>query len=111
MLLEGMFIPVTTPFYSDGACYWRKLEHNVDRYSRTPAAGLVVLGPRTEGAGLSDEERRGSLRGASEFAASEMVLIAGVGAESVASAVRIAEQVAAAKFDLVLLRAPAEWPR
>ena len=48
MLLEGMFIPVTTPFYADGACYWRKLEHNVDRYSRTPAAGMVVLGPTEE---------------------------------------------------------------
>jgi dihydrodipicolinate synthase/N-acetylneuraminate lyase len=111
MLLEGMFIPVTTPFYADGACNWRKLEHNVDRYSRTPAAGLVVLGPRSEAAGLSDEERRESLRVASEIAAKEKVLIAGAGAESVAGAVRIAEQAAEAKFDAVLLGAPAEWRR
>ena len=111
MLLEGMLIPVTTPFYADGACNWRKLEHNVDRYSRTPAAGLVVLGPRTEAAGLSDEERRESLRVASEAAAKEKVLIAGVGAESVASAVRIAEQAAESKFDAVLVPAPMEWFR
>jgi dihydrodipicolinate synthase/N-acetylneuraminate lyase len=111
MLLEGMFIPVTTPFYADGACYWRKLEHNVDRYSRTPAAGLVVLGPHSEAAGLSDEERRESLRLASEVAAKEKVLIAGAAAESVAGAVTIAEQAAEAKFDAVLLRAPVEWRR
>jgi dihydrodipicolinate synthase/N-acetylneuraminate lyase len=111
ILLEGMFIPVTTPFYADGACYWRKLEHNVDRYSRTPAAGMVVLGPRTEAAGLSDEERRESLRVASEAAAKEKVLIAGAGAESVAGAVRIAEWAAEAKFDAVLLAAPVEWQR
>ena len=111
MLLEGMFIPVTTPFYADGACYWRKLEHNVDRYSRTPAAGLVVLGPRTEAAGLSDEERRESLRVASGTAAKEKVLIAGAGAESVASAVWIAEQAAEAKFDAALVPAPVEWQR
>jgi dihydrodipicolinate synthase/N-acetylneuraminate lyase len=111
MLLEGMFIPVTTPFYADGACYWRKLEHNVDRYSRTPAAGMVVMGSRTEAAGLSDEERRESLRVASENAAKEKVLIAGVGAESVAGAVRIAEQAAEAKFDAVLLTAPVGWQR
>jgi dihydrodipicolinate synthase/N-acetylneuraminate lyase len=111
MLLDGMFIPVTTPFYADGACYWRKLEHNVDRYSRTPAAGLVVLGPRTEGAGLSDEERGESLRVASEIAAKEKVLIAGAGAESVAGAVRVAEQAAEARFDAVLLPAPMEWRR
>jgi dihydrodipicolinate synthase/N-acetylneuraminate lyase len=106
-----MFIPVTTPFYADGECYWRKLEHNVDRYSRTPAAGLVVVGPRTEAAGLSDEERRESLRVASESAAKEKVLIAGVDAESVVGAVRIAEQAAEAKFDAVLLKAPVEWQR
>ena len=111
MLLEGMFVPVTTPFYADGACYWRKLEHNVDRYSRTPAAGLVVLGPRTEAAGLSDEERRESLRVASEAAAKEKVLIAGVGADSVAGAVKVAEQAAEAKFDAVLLPAPIGWQR
>jgi dihydrodipicolinate synthase/N-acetylneuraminate lyase len=111
MLLEGMFIPVTTPFYADGACYWRKLEHNVDRYSRTPAAGLVVLGPRSEAAGLNDEERRESLRVASETAAKEKVLIAGVSAESVAGAVRIAEQAAEAKFDVVLLSSPMGWQR
>src|SRR6185437_13377722 len=111
MLLEGMFIPVTTPFYADGACNWRKLEHNVDRYSRTPAAGLVVLGPRSEASGLNDEERRDSLRVVTEVAASEKVLVAGVNAESVASAVRSAEQAAAAKLDVVLLRAPAEWQR
>src|ERR1700753_1955908 len=111
MLLEGMLIPVTTPFYADGACYWRKLEHNVDRYSRTPAAGMVVLGPRTEAAGLSDEERRESLRVASEAAAKEKGLIAGVGAGSVAGAVRIAEQAADARFDAMLLGAPVEWQR
>lgn len=111
MLLEGMFIPVTTPFYADGACYWRKLEHNVDRYSRTPAAGLVVSGAWSEASGLSDEERRESLRVASEAAAREKVLIAGVGAESVAGAVMQSEWAAEAKFDVVLLRAPAEWRR
>lgn len=111
MLLEGLWIPVTTPFYADGACNWRKLEHNVVRYSRTPAVGMVVLGPHTEAAGLSDEERRESLRVASEIAAKEKVLIAGAGAESVAGAVKIAEQAAEAKFDAVLLRAPAEWRR
>ncbi len=109
-LLEGLFIPVTTPFYADGACYWRKLEHNIDRYSRTPAAGIVVLGPTSEAAGLSDEERNESLRVAGEVAAKEKVLIAGGGAVSVAGAVKVAEQAAEAKFDAVLLR-PMEWWR
>jgi dihydrodipicolinate synthase/N-acetylneuraminate lyase len=60
---------------------------------------------------LNDEERRESLRVASEAAAKEKVLIAGVGAESVAGAVKIAEQAAAARFDAVLLSAPMGWWR
>ena len=111
MLLEGMFIPVTTPFYADGACYWRKLEHNVVRYSRTPAAGMVVSGPWSEASGLSDEERRESLRVAADVAAKEKVLVAGVGGESVAGAVMQAEWAAEARFDAVLLRAPIGWRR
>jgi dihydrodipicolinate synthase/N-acetylneuraminate lyase len=111
MLLEGLWIPVTTPFYADGACYWRKLEHNVDRYSRTPARGMVVSGPWSEASGLSDEERRESLRVASGVAAKEKVLIAGVGAESVAGAVMQAEGAAEARFDAVLLAGPLGWQR
>ncbi|HEY4011211.1 MAG TPA: dihydrodipicolinate synthase family protein [Acidobacteriaceae bacterium] len=111
MLLEGLFIPVTTPFYADGACYWRKLEHNMDRYSRTPAAGIVLSGPWSEASGLSDDERRESLRVASEIAAKEKVLVAGAGAESVAAAVKIAQWAAEAKFDAVLLPAPLGWQR
>ena len=48
MLLQGIFPPITTPFYPDGRVYLKKLEHNVDRYSKTPAAGIVVLGSTGE---------------------------------------------------------------
>ena len=34
MLLSGIFPPITTPFYPDGAVYYKKLEANVERYSR-----------------------------------------------------------------------------
>ena len=44
MLLHGISPPITTPFYPDGQVYYKKLEHNVERFSRTPVAGIVVLG-------------------------------------------------------------------
>ena len=43
MFLHGIFPPITTPFYPDGKIYHRKLEQNVEHYSRTPVAGIVVL--------------------------------------------------------------------
>src|ERR1035441_6451955 len=36
MFLHGIFPPITTPFYPDGNIYFRKLEQNVEHYSRTP---------------------------------------------------------------------------
>src|SRR5690348_10512271 len=41
MLLEGICPAATTPFYPDGRLYLKKLEHNVQRYSRTLVSGIV----------------------------------------------------------------------
>lgn len=110
MLLDGLHVPLTTPFYPDGRVYFRKLEHNADRYSRTPAAGVVVLGAVGEALGLSDEETAEVLTVAAGAAAAEKVLIAGVARESVREAVRMAERAAAAGYDAVLLRTPVSFP-
>src|SRR5215469_15353380 len=106
MLLQGIFPAMTTPFYPSGEVYLKKIEHNVDRYSRTPVAGLVVLGSTGEAVMLSDEERREVLRISAETAAPEKVLIAGVGAESVIETLRLAEYAAELKYDAALVRTP-----
>ena len=54
MLLHGIFPPITTPFYSDGSVYFKKLESNVAQYSKSPVAGIVVLGSTGEAVLLSD---------------------------------------------------------
>src|SRR5439155_1615082 len=106
MLLQGIFPAVTTPFYPDGAVYYKKIEHNNDRYSRTPVAGLVILGSTGEAVMLSDEERREVLRVSAEVAAPEKVLIAGTGAESVVETLRLTEYAATLKYDVALVRTP-----
>jgi len=106
MLLEGIFPAVTTPFYPDGRLYLKKLEHNIERYSRTPAAGVVILGSTGEAVMLSDEESRQVLRTAREAAAPEKVLLAGVARESVAETLRLAEFAAEQQYDAVLARTP-----
>lgn len=106
MLLEGIFPAITTPFYPDGRLYLRKLEHNVDRYSHTPIAGLVVLGSTGEAVMLGDEESREVLRIAREAAAPAKVLLAGVARESVSETLRLAEFAAVQQYDAVLVRTP-----
>jgi len=110
MLLEGIFPAITTPFYPDGRLYLKKMEHNVERYSRTPLAGLTILGSTGEAVMLSDEESRQILRSAREAAAPEKVLIAGVAKESVAETVRLAEYAADQQYDALLVRTPAFYP-
>jgi dihydrodipicolinate synthase/N-acetylneuraminate lyase len=106
MLLEGIFPAITTPFYPDGRLYLKKLEHNIQRYSRTLVAGIVVLGSTGEAVMLSDDESRQVLRTAREAAAPEKVLLAGVARESVAETLRLAEFAAEQQYDAVLARTP-----
>src|SRR5215510_1173054 len=106
MLLQGIFPAMTTPFYPEGGVYNKKIEHNVDRYSRTPVAGMVALGSTGEAVMLSDEERREVLRVTAEVAGAEKVLVAGVGAESVIETLRLTEYAATLKYDVALVRTP-----
>lgn len=106
MLIEGVFAAVTTPFYPDEQVYYRKIEANVARYSRSQLAGMVVLGSTGEAPALNDTETRDVLRTASEAAAPEKVLIAGVNRESLYSVLELAESAAKFNYDAVLVRTP-----
>ncbi len=106
MLLNGIFPPITTPFYPEGNVYHRKLEHNVDHYSKTPAAGMVVLGSTGEAILLSDLEQRDVLRTAREAAAPNKVLIAGTGVESADGTLQLTEYAAKLGYDIAMVRTP-----
>lgn len=107
MLLEGLQLPLTTPFYPDGRLNLPKLEHNVTRYSKTPAAGLVALSECGEPTMLSDDETRQALRCVADAAAIEKVLMAGVSRDSVAATLDLAESAAQFGYDAVLVKPPA----
>jgi 4-hydroxy-2-oxoglutarate aldolase len=106
MLLHGIFPPITTPFYPDGNVYYKKLESNVERYSRTPVAGMVVLGSTGEAILLSDQERRDVLKVARAAAAPNKVLIAGTGIESAIETLRLTEYAAELGYDVAMVRTP-----
>jgi 4-hydroxy-2-oxoglutarate aldolase len=106
MLLHGILPPITTPFYPDGNIYYKKLEANVGRYSRTPVAGIVVLGSTGEALMLSDQERRDVFKCAREAAAPNKVLIAGTGIESAIETLRLTEYAAGLGYDVAMVRTP-----
>jgi len=106
MLMEGIFAALTTPFYPDERIYFRKIEANMARYSRSLLAGMIVLGSTGEAVTLDDAETREVLRAFVEAATPEKVLIAGVGRESVKGTVALAEAAAELQYDAVLVRPP-----
>ncbi len=109
MLLEGIFAAVTTPFYPDERIYFRKLEANMARYSRSSLAGMVVLGSTGEAVMLDEAESRDVLRVAAEATAPDKVLLAGVGRESVKGTVELAEAAARFRYDAILVRTPSYY--
>jgi len=109
MLIEGVFAATTTPFYADEKVYFRKLEANMARYSRSLLAGMIVLGSTGEAVMLDDGESRDVLRVAAEATAPEKVLVAGVGRESVGATVALAEAAAEFRYDAVLVRPPSYY--
>jgi dihydrodipicolinate synthase/N-acetylneuraminate lyase len=106
MLLTGIFTAITTPFYADGRLYLKKLEHNVDRYTKGPITGVVVLGSTGEAVFLNCEEQRQVFRTAIAAAAPEKVMIAGCGHESVQETVEACEYAAKLGYDAAMVRTP-----
>src|SRR6202051_3506301 len=106
MLLSGIFAPITTPFYPEGEVYYKKIEANVERYSRTLLGGLVVEGSTGEAILLSDQERCDVLKVAMEAAAPNKVLIAGTGIESAHETLRLTEYAAELGYDVAMVRTP-----
>jgi dihydrodipicolinate synthase/N-acetylneuraminate lyase len=111
MLLHGIFPPITTPFYPDGDVYYKKLEHNVAQMSKTPVAGIVVLGSTGEAVMLSDDETREVLRVARGAAEPEKVLIAGTGRESAKETLALCEHAAELGYDIAMVRTPGYYKK
>jgi dihydrodipicolinate synthase/N-acetylneuraminate lyase len=106
MLLEGLHIPLTTPFHPDGRINTQKLASNIARYSKTPASGLIALGPRGEPTLLTDDETREVLQIAARSAAPEKGLIAGISRDSVYSTLALADFAAEESYDAALIAIP-----
>ena len=106
MLLEGIFLPLTTPFQADGRLNLPKLQSNVDRDPRTAVAGMLVGGTVGEADSLSGEENRQILLKGIEAAADSKVMFASVGRPSLTGTLQLAEMAMNSGYDAVAVR----WP-
>lgn len=105
MNLSGIFPPVPTPFAGDAVDH-RALAGNIDKWMRTPLAGLVVLGSNGEAPLLEDDEADAVLATARAHIPSNRPMIAGTGRESTAATIAATRRAAAIGADFALVRTP-----
>ena len=108
--LEGVLIPVPTPFRGD-AVVPDQLHANLERWSRSGVTGYVVLGVTGEGAMLSDLERDTVLGAARESIAPGKVFVAGTGCHATLLAIRQTRRAAEMGADAALVLTPHAFAR
>lgn len=110
MNLEGVFLPVTTPFDSgSGDVDIEAFAANVKAWCDHPIAGLVVGGSTGEAALLDEPELVALVARAATARRDGTALIAGTGAQSTRATIRLCREAAAAGAEAVLVKAPSYY--
>jgi dihydrodipicolinate synthase/N-acetylneuraminate lyase len=105
--LRGVFAPVVTPFDArSGELDRVAFERNLRAHAGAGLHGVVVAGSTGEAALLDEKERAALVASARAALPTDRLVIAGAGAESTRSAVRLAMRAAAEGADAVIVVAP-----
>jgi 4-hydroxy-2-oxoglutarate aldolase len=106
MKLHGIIPPIATPFDHNGDLYKVKVQHNVEKWNRTGLAGYVVCGSTGESVHLTTEEKLKLWDWVAEYAASDKILLAGTGMESVRETVALTNAAAERGYKAAMVRTP-----
>lgn len=110
MELEGLFVPVATPFDHRGDLYATKIRYNITRWNRTRVAGYIVGSSCGEPRTLSLEEKRTLWQEAANECGEERVLLAGVSMDGVRETVRAIECARSLGYRAAVVEPP-QYPR
>ena len=106
MKLQGILPPIATPFDHHGEIYKIKVQHNVEKWNRTPLAGYVVCGSTGESVYLTTEEKLKLWDWVAESASSDKILMAGTGMESVRETIALTNAAAERGYKAAMVRTP-----
>jgi 4-hydroxy-2-oxoglutarate aldolase len=106
MKLEGILPPIATPFDANGELYPAKVRHNVEKWNLTGLTGYVVCGSTGESVMLTTEEKVSLWGRVAEYAASDKLLVAGTGMESVRETVALTNRAAELGYKAAMVRTP-----
>ncbi|MGI6358258.1 MAG: dihydrodipicolinate synthase family protein [Bacillota bacterium] len=104
-MFTGIYAPIATPFLN-GEIDYEALKFNLDRYSATGLAGLVVLGSNGEFALLDMDEKMQLVEFVRQHTSSSKRIIAGTGCESTKDTIRLTRHAASVGADAALIVTP-----
>jgi dihydrodipicolinate synthase/N-acetylneuraminate lyase len=108
LALQGVIVPLTTPFDPETGDVAPVALRQLARDAMARGlAGVVVAGSTGEGPMLDEDEKVNLVEWLREVVPDDRWLIAGTGGESTRATVRLSERAAAAGADAVLVRPPA----
>ena len=110
MKLQGVFVPLATPFDHRGDLYVTKIHYNISRWNRTRLAGYVVGSSCGESRTLSLEEKQTLWAEAARASDGEKLLLAGISMDGVRETVRALDCARALGYKAAVVEPP-QYPR
>jgi len=106
MNIEGVLVPVVTPFNSGGSIDFPALSTLLDSLIEAGVSGIIACGTTGEYYTFSDEERRSVMAFIADKVANRALLIAGVNDTHTAGSIAKAEQAKAMGYQGLMLAPP-----
>lgn len=106
MHIEGVYVPVATPFHADGSLDLSRYGLIIEHVLSGGCHGLVPAGTTGEYYAMSHDERLQVFEKAIEINAGRAVMVAGCNAGSTAEVVSYAKSAKAMGYDAIMLAAP-----
>lgn len=106
LILEGVYVPVVTPFDADGGLDLSTLTKVIDFCLDGGVAGVVSCGTTGEYYAMSSDERKSVMAHTAEVVGDRAKLVAGCNAGSTREAIHLAECAVAMNYDAIMLAAP-----
>lgn len=105
-MFEGIYTPIVTPFTDTEEIDYEKMYHNLERWSRTDLAGIVVLGSNGEFVFLSLDEKLKLAKDVIEHFNKDKKVIVGTGCESTKETIDLSKRASEMGADAVLVLPP-----
>ena len=105
-MFDGIFTPIVTPFTVNEEIDYKKMYHNLSKWSVTNLSGIVVLGSNGEFAYMAQDEKVSLVKNVINHFSKDKKIIVGTGCESTKETIELCKKVGDLGANAVLILPP-----